>query len=98
MMGDVLRETPLYQFIAEREREVGREEERHERLVAAGKQLLKAVQRRYPTLKALATRQLSFVEQPETLEDAAFTVAFAQNPQEAEECLLALGKTAEKHD
>ena len=49
----------------------------------------------HPAVCRFAARTVTWVA---VLSSVALSVAFAQNAQEAEECLLALGKASEKHD
>lgn len=96
LLDDVLRETPLYQFIAEREQEIGKKEERHERLLALSKVLMTGIQMQYPALKMLAAKQIPRAEQPGELEEALMRIMKKQSAQDMEAYLLTLGKIADK--
>jgi predicted transposase YdaD len=101
---DLIRETPLYQYIARREqakgreigREIGREQVRQEHLAFMRNVLLTMIQTRYPALEELAAKQLYLAKHPEELENAWLEIALATSAEEVEQCLLTLGNAIDQ--
>ena len=94
MFQDILRESWVYQEIAEQGVEKGREEGR---IQEQREMLLMLVQSCFPELEALAKQQSEGITNPELLPPVNFKLLAAQTIEEARQILLSINKSETKH-
>ena len=86
MLGDFLRDSPVYQEVLEE----GAEKGRQEGMIEAQRQiLLDIVFERFPEIMHLARQQATAVHDPEILHRLTVKMSTVQNPEEAAQYLLA---------
>ena len=85
MLGDILRETPVYQEVLEEGLEKGLKEGE---LRAQRRTLIDIVQERFPDVIHLAKKQADAIEDPEVLRRLTVKMSVVQTSKEAEQYLL----------
>ncbi len=93
MFQDILRESWVYQEIAEQ----GREEERQQELQRQRQTIVGFVQRRFPEISTLAKQQVDGITDPEVLQTMILKLLDAQMLEEAGQILLNLDKDGTRH-
>jgi predicted transposase YdaD len=92
MFQDILRESWVYQEIAEQ----SREEERQQELQRQRQAIIGFVQRLFPEITALAEQQTTKITDPETLQTVILELLDAQVLEEARQILLSINKSEMK--
>ncbi len=89
MLGDILRETPVYQEVLAEGLEKGLEQGIKEGKLEAHRQtLVDIVQERFPEVADLAKKQADAIEDPEVLRRLTVKMSVVQTSKEAEQYLL----------
>ena len=85
MFQDILRDTPIYQYIMQE----GKEEGLQEGAIAQAKKfLLRIVQKKFPELTTFATKQIVDITDVELLEDLTEDISSAQTTEDAKSLLI----------
>jgi hypothetical protein len=92
MFQDILRESWVYQEIAEQ----SREEERQQELQRQRQAIIGFVQRLFPEITALAEQQTAKITDPEMLQTVILKLLDAQVLEEARQILLSINKSETK--
>jgi predicted transposase YdaD len=99
-MYDILRETPVYQFLTKEAREEGlqegREAGREEGLKALRLAIVNIVREKFPKIVRLARKQVAVVDDLATLGQLVVKMSLVQTPLEAKQLLLALDEDEEE--
>ena len=88
MLGDFLRDSPVYQEVLEEGLEKGIEKGRQEGLRTQRRTLLEIIQERFPELAFLAKKQAEAINDPEVLSHLTVKISIVSTAREAEQYLL----------
>jgi len=88
MLGDFLRDSPVYQEVLEEGLEKGIEKGRQEGLRTQRRTLLEIIQERFPELAFLAKKQAEAINDPEVLSRLTVKISIVSTAREAEQYLL----------
>jgi len=98
MLGDILRETPVYQEVLAEGLEKGLEQGIKEgELRAQRRTLLDIVQERFPEIAHLAKKQAEAIDDPEALRRLTVKMSIVQTSKEAEQYLLRAVRDGHEH-
>lgn len=92
MLGDILRESPIYQEAGEEGMEEGRQEERLQELQRQRKMLLDVVATRFPQLVRLAKLLTASIEDPDILPALIINIMKVQTAEEAKQLLVVMAE------
>ncbi len=96
MLDDVLKETPVYQYIAQTGRDEARLEARQQELARQRQALAAIIQGRFPALIELAEKQMTRMDDPEAVNLLIINISIAKDSEEARRYLVQAGKKKRK--